>query len=73
MARLDRAFEQVFMDVALAEGREFTSPREDLAAVAQNLECSFVDVTFAEAGEFTSTACLPRIPPPGTVTNPTHF
>jgi len=73
MARLDRAFAQVFMDVALAEGREFTSPREDLAAVAQNLECSFVDITFAEAGELTTSACLARIPAPAAIAHPTHF
>lgn len=59
MARLDRKFEQIFMDAALAEAREFTSPRAGLAAAAQDLECSFVDITFAEAGAFTTSACLP--------------
>jgi len=57
MERLGRDLEQVFVDAAMAEEREFAPIADDLNDAAETFECTFVDVAFAEAGAFTETAC----------------
>lgn len=57
MTRLERDLEQVFVDVAMAEDRDFPALDEELTEAAETFECTFVDVAFAEAGELTETAC----------------
>lgn len=58
MTRLERDLEQVFVDVAMAEGRDFPALDEELTDAAETFECTFVDVAFAEEGDFTETACV---------------
>lgn len=60
MKRLERDLEQVFVDAAMAEEREFPELAEELNDAAETFECTFVDVAFAEAGAFTETACHPH-------------
>lgn len=58
MNRLERDLEQMFVDVAMVEGNDFSSPGDALHEAAETWECSFVDVAFAEAGAFSESACL---------------
>ncbi len=60
MTQFERDFEQVFVDAAMAEGREFGAPLGTFDEAMQTWECTFVDVAFAEADDFTETACTPQ-------------
>lgn len=59
MRHLEQEFEQVFVDVAMAEERNFPTLAEELHDAAETFECTFVDVALAEAGEFTESSCHP--------------
>lgn len=60
MERMERKLEELFADVAMAEGQDFPPPLEELDEAVRDFECSFVDVAFAEAGDFTVSACTPH-------------
>lgn len=60
MEHFENIVENLFVDIAMAEGQEFPLPVEEVEDAVANFECSFVDVAFAEAGEFTVNACGPR-------------
>ncbi len=60
MERLTTHIEDLFVDIAMAEGLEFPTLAEELDEAAEAFECTFVDVAFAEAGDFTGTACVPH-------------
>lgn len=57
MKSLAENFEQIFVDAAMAEGRNFPSSAKELNDTAATFECTFVDIAFAETGNFTETAC----------------
>jgi len=59
MKDFERDLEQLFVDVAMAEGTDFSPADDILHDAAETLECSFIDVAFAEAGAFTESACSP--------------
>lgn len=59
MTHFERDLEQTFVDAAMAEGADFSSPGDAIHEAAETFECSFIDVAFAEAGAFTESACHP--------------
>lgn len=72
MNHVIRDLEELFVEAALAEEREFPSPVDDFHRAMAALECTMVDVAFAEDGEFTESACLPRILFAGTTADLAH-
>jgi len=60
MERLTTTLEDIFVDIAMAEGQESPSLTEEIDEAAEAFECSLIDVAFAEAGDFTVTACVPH-------------
>ncbi len=52
MKELAKKLEEMFINIAFAEEREFRSAREALRKFAQKIEDTFTAIAFAEAGEF---------------------
>jgi hypothetical protein len=57
MERFELNLENLFVDIAMAEGQDFPTLTAELV---ETFECSFVDVAFAEEDDFTGTACSPH-------------
>jgi len=60
MERNQLNLEDLFVDVAMAEGRDFPTLAEEVDEAHEAFECTCADVAFAEEGGFTGTVCALR-------------